>query len=79
MITTVTTSTVTSVTTMVGFAMTAGLVAVVALVIFLCARELVAASGGSHRFTARSFDVGIVPLVVAFGVIVVMKVVEILA
>ena len=78
MITTVTTSTITSVTTMVGFAVAAGLVAVIALVTFLCARELAATGGGSRRFLARSFDVGIVPLVIAFGVIVTMKVVEIL-
>ncbi len=80
MITTVTTSTITSVTTMIGFAVAAGVVAVIALVAFLCVRELVAhGSGGSRRFLARSLDVGIVPLVVAFGIIVAMKVVEILA
>ena len=80
MITTVTTSTVTTVTTMIGFGVALGLVAVVALVAFLCVKELAAASGGSsQRFLARSLDVGIVPLIIAFGMIVAMKVVAILA
>ena len=79
MITTVTTSTITSVTTTIGFAIAVSLVAVIALVAFLCAKELAAASGGSSpRFLARYCDVGIVPLVIAFTMIVAMKVVEIL-
>jgi hypothetical protein len=79
-ITTVTTSTITSVTTTIGFAIAVSLVAVIALVVFLCAKELAAASSGSSpRFLARSFDIGIVPLVIAFIMIVAMKVVEIIA
>ena len=79
MITTVTTSTITSVTTTIGFAAAVGLVAVITLVAFLCTKELAAVSSGSQKFLARSFDVGIVPLIVAFGMIVAMKVVQILA
>ena len=83
MISTVTTSTittVTTVTTMIGFGLALGLVAIIALVAFLCAKELTAAGGSrTSRFLARSLDVGIVPLAIAFSIIVVMKVVEVLA
>ena len=82
MISTVTTSTVTTVTTvttMIGFGMTLGMVAVIALATFLCARELAAASeGGTSRFLAGSLNIAIVPLVIAFAMIVAMKVVEVL-
>ena len=83
MITTVTTSTITSittVTTMSGFGVTLGLAAIIALAIFLCAKELAAASEGSaQRLLARALDVSIVPLIIAFVMIGVMKAVEILA
>ena len=83
MISTVTTSTVTTVTTvttMIGFGLALGLVAVIALVIFLCAKELAAASRGStSRLLVGALDVGIVPLIVAFAMIAAMRVVEILA
>ena len=83
MISTVTTTTVTSittVTTMIGFGVILGLVAVVTLAAFLCVREIARASkGGSGSFLARALDVSIVPLVIAFGVIVAMKVAEVLA
>ena len=79
MISTVTTSTVTTVTTMIGVGLGLGLVAVIALVAFLCTKELASTcENGSRRFLARSLDVAIVPLVIAFVMIVVMKVVEIL-
>lgn len=83
MITTVTTSTITTVTTittMIGFGATLGLIAVVALILFLCARQ-VAAAGNSNtqRLLARSLDISIAPLVIAFVIIAVMKVAEILA
>ena len=83
MISTVTTSTVTTVTTvttMIGFGLALGLVAVIALVVFLCARELAAASRGStSKLLAGSLEVGIVPLVIAFVMIAVVTVVEMLA
>ena len=83
MISTVTTSTVTTVTTvttMIGFGMTLGMVAVIALAAFLCVRQLaVASEGGTRRFLAKSLDVAIVPLVIAFAMIVAMKIVGILA
>ena len=80
MISTVTTSTVTTITTMIGFGMALGLVAVIALIAFLGVRELAAASESSrHRLLAKSLEIGIAPLVIAFVMIVAMKVVEILA
>ena len=83
MISTVITSTITTITTVtaiVGFGLALGVVAVVVLIGLLSAKELSSASGNStHRLLARSLDVGIVPLAIAFAVIVAVKVVEILA
>ena len=80
MITTVITSTVTTVTTMAGFGVILGLVAVIALVAFLCVKELTTASEkSSHRSLAKFLDIGIIPLTIAFAMIVIMKVVEVLA
>ena len=77
MISTVIASTV---TTMTGFGMALGLVAVITLIAFLGVRELAAAGdNGSHRLLARSLDVGIVPLIIAFAMIVAVKIVEILS
>jgi len=83
MITTITTSTistVSTVTTIMGAGMTLGLMAVITLATFLCARELVAATErNTRRFLAHSFDTAIAPLLVAFAVIITLKIVEILA
>ena len=80
MIATVTSSTVTSVTTLLGFSIVLGMIVVLALVAFLCVKELAAAGVGvRRRFLAKSFNVVIVPLVVAFVMIVSMKVVEIVS
>ena len=80
MVSTVTTTTVTTVTTMIGFGATLGAIAVITLAVFLSARELAAASEGStQKFLARSLNIPIAPLVIAFAMIVAMKVVEILA
>ena len=83
MISTVITSTITTITTVtaiVGFGVALGVVAVVALIGLLGAKELTSVSASStHRFLAKSLDVGIVPLGIAFAVIVAVKVVEILA
>ncbi len=83
MITTVTTSTIstiTSVTATIGFGIAIGIVAVVALLAFFSARELAAASENhKYRFLARSLDVAIAPLIIAFIIIVAVKMMEILA
>ena len=80
MISTVTTSTITSVTAMIGFGTVVGVTAVIALLTFLCTRELAAASTDSkHRFLAKSIDVAIIPLLIAFVVIVAMRMTELLA
>ena len=80
MITTIVTSSATSITTMADFGMILGLVVVIALVAFLCAKELATASeSSSHRSLAKFLDIGMIPLIIVFAMIVIMKVVEILA
>ncbi len=79
MITTVTTSTVTTITMMAGtqLAVTIGIVAVVMLMVFLAGKELVGTSlSPSYRLTARFLDIGILPMLIAFTVIVGVRIVE---
>jgi len=81
MITTVTTGTITTVSTIaaMGLAATVSVAAVVALIAFLTTKELASASlSSSSQRTARFFNVGILPMVMAFVVIVAVKVVEVL-
>ncbi len=78
MITTVTT--VTTVTTIVALGLTGviSIAAVVLLMLFLTTKEL--AGAGSSGFSlriAKFASVGILPLVMAFAVIVAMKIVEV--
>lgn len=78
MITTVTTSTITTVSTIAAMGL-AATVSVVALIAFLTTKELASASlSSSSQRTARFFNVGILPMVMAFVVIVAVKVVEVL-
>jgi len=64
---------------MIGFGMAVGLVAVIALIAFLGVRELATASGGGRqRLLAKSLEIGIVPLIIAFVMIVAMEIVAIL-
>ena len=83
MITTVITSTITTITTtttMIVFGVGLGMVATIALVVFLSAKELAAAhNGNSPRLLAKFIDVGIVPLAVAFVLIVIFELMAILA
>jgi len=81
MVTTVTTTTVTTVTTvtMLGLGFVLGLIAVVCLIALLTTKELVGAGEGPKRsFLTRFLDVGIVPLIIVFAVIVITEVVGIL-
>ena len=74
------TTTITTVTAVMDLSITLGLVAVVALIAFLCVRELAAAGENSKlRFLAKSLDVAIAPLIIAFIIIVAVKVMEVLA
>lgn len=79
MITTIiTTSSVTA--SWAGFGMALGLVAVVALIAFLCVKELaISSEPGFRRFLAQSLDVAIIPLIIVVAMIVVIKTTEILA
>ncbi len=81
MITTVTTSTVTTVTTIavMGLSAVISMVAVISLIIFLTTKELVSVSGSSTSLRVAKFlSVGIVPMIMAFVVIVVVKIIEML-
>jgi len=78
MITTVIISSVTA--SGAGLGMALGLVAVIALVAFLCVKELASSSEpDSRRFLAQSLDVAIIPLIIVFAMILVIKTTEILA
>ena len=82
MISTVTTSTVTTVVTIAAMGLTGviSIAAVVSLALFLTTKELVSVgTSKSARFTARFLNIGILPLIMAFVVMVVVKIAEILA
>lgn len=93
MVTTVTTTTVTTIAS-ISSAAGLGLMAVIALIALLIAKELAGAadagrlSGGPGsgagsparaQVLARVLDVGIIPLLLVFGCIVVAKIMEVLA
>ena len=82
MIITVTTSTITTVTTIAAMGLTAtiSIAAVVSLIFFLIIKELANAGGSSTSLRiARFFGIGILPLVMAFAVIVAAKIAEVIA
>lgn len=59
---------------------TATTIIVVALIVFLTAKELAGASlSPSHQLIARFLNVGILPLIMAFAVVIAVKIAEILA
>lgn len=81
MITTVTTITTTTVTAVavLGFTAAISIAAVITLMLLLATREL--ANAGHSRFSlriARLVGVGILPLLMAFAAIVVVKITELL-
>lgn len=79
MISTVTTTTVSTITTAVGTAVSLGLIAVLVLISFLVAKELASADGHPRlQRLSRLLNVAIVPLLMVFTAIVVAKVVEVL-
>jgi hypothetical protein len=78
MISTVTTTTVSTVTT-VALAASLGLVSIVTLLMLLIQKELVtAATGPRAKALGRILNMAIVPLLMAFALIVVVKVAEVL-
>ena len=79
MVSTVTVTTVTTITAM-NLATILSLVGVIMLISFLISKELLAAnSGGGQKLISRSLNIGIIPLLMSFGVIVVLKVAEVLS
>ncbi len=80
MITTVTTVTTVTTIAALGFTGIISIAAVVLLMLFLTTKELAGAtSSGFSLRIAKFASVGILPLVMAFAVIVVLKIVEVLA
>ena len=80
MITTVTTVTTVTLIEAMGLAAIIGAAATVALIAFLIAKELASASlSPSSQLIARFLNVGILPLVMAFAVVVAVKIAEVLA
>jgi hypothetical protein len=78
MVSTVTSTTVTTVT-LLGLTAVLGLAAVLMLISYLAARELLDASGHRRlRLLARRLNVAVVPLLVVFAVIAATKVAEVL-
>ena len=76
MISTVTTATISTVTTVIAAA-SLGLIAVLALIAFLASKEMAATGDGiRQRLLSRALNVAIMPLLMVFGVIVAVKVIE---
>jgi hypothetical protein len=82
MITTVTISTVTTVTTAAAVGLTAVVsgIVIVGLIAFLATKELASASSsGTALRVARYLGIAIIPMLMAFAVIMTVKVIDILA
>ncbi len=78
MIATVTISTVTTVTA-VGFAASLSIFGAILLIGFLATKELVGASRGERqKYLSKAANIAIIPLVMAFIVIVGLKIMEVL-
>lgn len=78
MTTTVTTVTVTTATT-VGLVAALGLMTTLALVALLIGKEITAAAPGERSVRwGRTLNIGVVPLLIAFAVIVAVKLVQVL-
>ena len=73
-------SSVTSVTTTFGFSIAAlSIISVIALVVFLCSKELASTSGKKSFWSvARGLDIVIVPLVIAFMMILAVETMRLL-
>ncbi len=79
MITTITTSTITTVAAM-GLAAGITIAAVICLIIFLATKELAGAGvSASSKRMAKFLNVGIIPLVFAFLVVLTVKITEVLS
>ena len=84
LVTTVTTITVTTVSTIaaMGLAATISIAAILVLIAFLASKELASASPSPspfRRLIARFLNIGIVPLLMVFAVVVATKIAEALA
>ncbi len=78
MVSTVTVTTVTTIAAM-GLVASLSVFAVLMLIFFLTSKELLMASNGERKkFIGRTLNISIVPLLLAFTVIVALKVAEIL-
>lgn len=79
MVTPVTTVTTVTTITAMGLTATISIAAIVSLILFLACKEITGASrSGSYLRIARFLNVAILPLVMAFAVIVAVKIASIL-
>ncbi|MFC1950560.1 hypothetical protein ACFLWD_02720 [Chloroflexota bacterium] len=80
MITTVTTVTTVTTITALGLTAAVSIAVVILLALFLTTKELAGArSSGSSLRIARFASIGILPLMMAFATIVIVKIIEVLA
>ena len=78
-ITTITTVSIISVISSMGLTAALGIVAVVGLLIFLTTKELAGTTGSASTLRIAKFaNVGILPLTIAFAVIILGKITEML-
>ncbi len=79
-VTTTTTTTVTTVTTVAGIVATLGVAGAIALIGFLCTKELVAVGNNRKmKVLARGLNVAVVPLVMVFAVMVAVQVLGVIS
>lgn len=79
MVSTVTVTTVTTIAAM-GLIASLSVFAVLILIFFLTSKELLMASNGERKkFIGKTLNISIIPLLLAFTVIVALKIAEILA
>ena len=80
MITTITVSTISTVSALVGVGTIIGWAAAVVLIAFLSVKVLAGASENkSHRLLSRSLDIGITPLLICFAFILATSIAQILS
>jgi hypothetical protein len=60
-----------------GIALVLGIIAVVALVMFLFVKELAAATHKGHYVVfSKALDIGIIPLAITFGAILILEIMQ---
>ena len=80
MITTITISTISTISALVGVGTMVGWAAMIVLIAFLSVKVLANAGGSnSHRLLSRSLDIGITPLLICFAFILATSIAQLLS